>query len=81
MEPAADPAGALAARALDERLARGGGHDSSGSVLWIGRAVWPYAATLLAADTLREHAPGALGAPGSPALASAGDLEPSASTS
>lgn len=44
----------LAARALDERLARGGGRERAGSVLWIGRAVWPYAATLLAADTLTE---------------------------
>lgn len=44
----------LAARALEERLARGGGHERSGSVLWVGRAVWPYAATLLAVDALRE---------------------------
>jgi hypothetical protein len=50
----------LAGRALDERLARGGGRERSGSVLWIGRAVWPYAATLLGADELREHVvPGA----------------------
>lgn len=46
----------LAARALEERLARGGGQDPSGSVLWIGRAVWPYAATLLASDVLAESA-------------------------
>jgi hypothetical protein len=50
----------LAGRALDERLARGGGRERSGSVLWIGRAVWPYAATLLGANELREHVvPGA----------------------
>ncbi len=43
----------LAARALDERLARVG-QRGPGAVLWIGRSVWPYAATLLAADGLVE---------------------------